>query len=570
MARFVPARPATPTSPAEGKVLEWLAGLDDTWTVLHSVGIADHETKPWAEADVVLVGPSAVLVLEVKGGRIERRDGLWGFRDRFDRITWKAEGPYAQAGGAAAALRRHLVQGGVISERVRVHWAVVLPDVIMPEAGPDVLRDVTLDASRPWGSVTSEIADLVAYWSRRLSRTHGLDQATRDAVVQRIRGDLSLWSLPSLTAAQVLTHQQRLTAEQLQLLRAADDNDRLLVSGRAGTGKSALALSIARGLREGGRSTTYVVYNRALGRRAARALEGTGVNVTTVDALALRVARATDPHLAAPQDDAGWRRLRSLASGLPRTALHEALVLDEAQDIDAAGLALLDNQLVGGLSGGFWRAFHDPGQDIFGTGGGPAALTEQHPARMRLTRNCRSTKQIASATAILCRIVLDLDTPVVGPVVTFEWWSTEAEHDDALLRTLHQKIAAYGQDQVLVVGRRLLSDIRARQLDDGLRPNRLRDVRNSDVGPFLATTASVKGLEAVAVIVHGVEDLASESVRRFLYTACSRASVDLTVMLDRTAKSEFALGGAWFGSRLAEDLKRRPVQPPCAPNTTHA
>ncbi len=68
-------------------MLDWLATLDDSWTVLHSVGLARHASKPWAEADVVLVGPPGVLVLEVKGGRLERRNGRWGFRNRFDHVN---------------------------------------------------------------------------------------------------------------------------------------------------------------------------------------------------------------------------------------------------------------------------------------------------------------------------------------------------------------------------------------------------------------------------------------------------------------------------------------------------
>ena len=51
--------------------------LPDAFTVLHSLGVARHRYKPYSEADFVLVCPQAVIVFEVKGGRVKRKDGCW-------------------------------------------------------------------------------------------------------------------------------------------------------------------------------------------------------------------------------------------------------------------------------------------------------------------------------------------------------------------------------------------------------------------------------------------------------------------------------------------------------------
>lgn len=556
MARFVPTLDrASPHSAAEGKVLRWLAGLDDSWTVLHSVGIADHDTKPWAEADVVLVG-RAVLVLEVKGGRVERRDGMWGFRDRHDRITWKPQGPYEQAGGAAAALRRHLMDAGVVDASAPVHWAVVLPDVAMPPAGPEVLREATLDASRRWAPAPVEVERLLAYWTTRVPRVVPLEVAVADAVVECIRGDLSLTPLPKLAAGAVREHQRRLTFEQRALLEAVDDNDRVLVSGRAGTGKSALAMTVARDLAQAGTRTAYVVYNQALARRAAELLRRTGVDVVTIDALALRLVRAAQREVAVPADDAGWQDLRRQAAALGTSQPYGAVVLDEAQDMDRPALALLDAVLSDGLADGVWRAFHDPGQDIFRGAASGGGLSAYHPVRLRLTRNCRSTRQIASATSVLCRLLLDIETPVSGPDVTFVRWTSEGEHDALLADLLRRRCEDYGKDDVLLAGRRRLSADRVARIGEQ-SGQVLHDVRNGSSGPFLATTSSVKGLEADAVVVHGVDDLGSEQARTFLYTACSRAAVDLTVLLHRSVEEDFQAGGRWLGQELVDAAARR-------------
>jgi hypothetical protein len=558
VAHFIPERRlSVPNSDAERKVLEWLAALDDDWTVLHSVGITAHAHKPWAEADAVLVGPPGVLILEVKGGRVERRAGLWGFWDRFDQVTWKAEGPYAQAGGAAAALRRDLVQAGALNAGSSVHWAVLLPDVVMPAAGPEVLPEATLDASDRWGSPEVEVHKLFKYWRTRVGGVD-LDPAQRQNVVQRIRGDFDLVPLARLTASNVLTHQQRLTGEQQQLVEAVAENPRVLIQGRAGTGKSALAVNLARRAAAEGRVTAFVVYNSALRLRVAAALVGTGVDVVTVDGLAWRIARCEEPRLPVPTDAAGWTGVRRSAA---RSALsmYDTFVLDEAQDLDAAAQELLDRVLVNGLRGGHWVAFRDSEQDIFHASPVGPGLEAGRPVMLRLSRNCRSTKQILTATSLLCRIALDVETPVMGPEVSFTWCSGSPDHEKQLEQVLLAKVAAYGADNVLLVGRRgLASSVRAR-LARASGVAQMSDVREGGSGPFVATTSSAKGLEAQCVIVYGVDELRSPESRRFLYTACSRAQVDLTVILQASTRPEFEEGAAWLGEQLRSLVGSRPV-----------
>ncbi len=74
MARMLPPEVAEDNpSNAEKRIFQkFKDGLSGEWTVLHSLGLAHHNRKRWAEADFVLVGPRGVFVGEVKGGRIAR------------------------------------------------------------------------------------------------------------------------------------------------------------------------------------------------------------------------------------------------------------------------------------------------------------------------------------------------------------------------------------------------------------------------------------------------------------------------------------------------------------------
>src|SRR5688572_9978869 len=109
MAEMLPPEWRSTTSNAERKVFRAIqTDLGGEWVALHSVGLACHDRKPWAEIDYVLIGPPGIFCLEVTGGRVSRKDGLWYFTDGQDNVSTKAEGPFEQVGSAAATLRRYL------------------------------------------------------------------------------------------------------------------------------------------------------------------------------------------------------------------------------------------------------------------------------------------------------------------------------------------------------------------------------------------------------------------------------------------------------------------------------
>ena len=100
MARMLPPFVAESTqSAAERKLFVVMRDeLSDEWTVLHSLGSTLHDRKPWAEIDFVLVGPAGVYCLEVKGGRVARRDGRWEYTNRFGAVSTNREGRSNRSG----------------------------------------------------------------------------------------------------------------------------------------------------------------------------------------------------------------------------------------------------------------------------------------------------------------------------------------------------------------------------------------------------------------------------------------------------------------------------------------
>ena len=87
-------------SNAERKIFEWFRDSKNTedWIVLHSLGISNHKTVIHGEVDFfVLVPYKGLFALEVKGGRIQRRDGIWTYTNRHGQTSSKQRGPFEQA-----------------------------------------------------------------------------------------------------------------------------------------------------------------------------------------------------------------------------------------------------------------------------------------------------------------------------------------------------------------------------------------------------------------------------------------------------------------------------------------
>lgn len=96
-------------SNAERKVFKILSGLElKNGCVLHSLGLPKHNNKIYGEIDFVVICDRGIACLEVKGGGVECREGIWIFRDRYGVEKQKTkdggalcpgEGQYVQPAG---------------------------------------------------------------------------------------------------------------------------------------------------------------------------------------------------------------------------------------------------------------------------------------------------------------------------------------------------------------------------------------------------------------------------------------------------------------------------------------
>lgn len=529
-----PRRLAEPRSNAERKVLQWLERLPAGWYVLHSLGIVNHPFKRWAEADAVLIGPPGLLVLEIKGGRVRRRAGTWEYVDRHGHVSRSPEGPFDQAGGAHASIRRALVDAGVLSPSACSGYAVLLPDAEL-KGDFGGIDEVLLDAADRWGAPAAIVERWCRYWAARTGQQVGLSPDDRDRLVDHLRGDLDLQPSLALQAHGVDRQLSRLTAQQLRVVRAAGYNPRVLVQGRAGTGKTMLALDQARRAAEDGARVLLTCRSPHLAVRLREALPGPSVDVIAFESLT-----------------AGGRGGAHAVSGP-----YDVAIIDEAQDVSATDIeGVLDHRLIDGFAGGRWRIMHDPSQSLDDSGGSDASRLRQMASTvLQLSLNCRNTRQIAVTASILTRIELDNEAPATGPDVDRVWWSTEDEHDALLAATLRRLRSEVSPEAVAVLTRRPWDAERIRRIEQEARValTPLDDPRPASM--VLATVHEFKGLEADVVVAADIAELHDSALRRHAYVACTRARTHLTVMLHEGVRSDYDEGARWFGRLLTS---RRP------------
>lgn len=557
MARMYPAVIADDHgSRAERRIFTKLRDeTPDGWTALHSVGLANHATKPWAEIDFVVVADQGVFCLEVKGGEIEHREGNW-----YTNGNLLKQSPFAQAGGGASALYEYLAARVPAVRRSFVAHGVLFPDTRFDRDMPSVEHALVYDDRDLDQPISTYLKRVATHWQERLRaqrggrEPEGLPPAARAQVVRELAPDFDL--IPSLRAriSEVDEELVRLTERQKELLEGFVDEPRVVVKGGAGTGKTLLACEEAIRLAREGRRTTFLCYGSRLANHVRQAIERHGVAVAHIHGLmATLISDAELRHelpAVDPRDlfDIYYPQVAIDAlSQLDRFGSVDALVLDEGQDLlKPTYVQFLDALLDGEMSNGSWRLLYDPNQDIF-MGGAPKELErlEARASCYRLTKNCRNTREIALATSFVSGVRPAETLVVDGPDVVEEWGSDPKELQKGLTRVLREWLdRGVDPQQITILSPRSYERSLLASIDPSRLPRRVVDVTKGD-GPDdgriqFSTIAGFKGLEADAVLLIDIDELSSPDQMALLYTGASRARSLLGLVLHESCRQLYA------------------------------
>lgn len=577
------------------------AELPDDYIVIPSLEVAARKDRTESEVDFVLLHPRGRLVLEVKGGALRRVGGRW---ERRRNGVWVPErkSPFYQSRANSHAVREYIEErfgkgspeaealfgrvvvftgGKVEVDSIEATDQMVLDQGDLAGTGgllaaverllaeaeqqfrvgkqrKDLKRQqYEADRVKAEGGVPPEVAELPLESIRLPER---LAEAQLLRVADALRPDLRVAA--NLSATEVERELIRLSGSQLRALDKVQASKRLRVSGGPGSGKTLLAVEVARReIRDNPRSRIGLTcFNRSLGAFLGEVARAEGLLTAAAGSFYTHVDRLLGETGAADGDVAYYRarvrRALEAARALPEAEKLDVLIVDEGQDFrdDGEKLALMDAMLKGGLAKGRWRWFEDLNQVLTPPSAEPpsAALREltailDDNAEFALTGNWRNTEQIAARVCAALRQPYEPDgIGLEGPeVATAPLKPGKAfEMLDALVRKLlAPEIATrqYAPDDVVILSMRGAgkSSFEGKSAVGGFPLVPYDPVAPRVPGAIRATSVfKFKGMESHVVIVTDLDQLETLRDRRKAYVGMSRARYKLFLIATDAALAQ--------------------------------
>lgn len=532
-------------SNAEKKMYDVLQKLNmKNAYVLHSLGLPKHQSKIYGEIDFVVVCDRGVACLEIKGGRVECRDGKWFFKDRYGVEREKPEGPFAQVTGNMFSLRDVLkkkFQNNKHTKNLLTACGVVFPDIEFKSVSQEIISEVVYDNRTE--DITGYMNRVFDYWEERQHRQPSrLSPGDIRDIVQFLRGDFVFIPTLSDRLNSVEKRLVRLTSEQAQLMQALSLNKHLLIEGNAGTGKTLLAVDFAKKKAASGKKVLFLTYNKNLANNVIRQVD-TIENLKVINIHALfgeyvavdvkKMQENPNVYFSEILPEIFYEYLSELSDEELEKIKYDLIIMDEGQDIlKPLYLYSLDTLLRGGFANGDWAVFYDEKQNIYNPdyNDGMEILHGYNCTEFKLFVNCRNTVQIGTYSSKISGIDLGEFIRENGEEVQ----NISYEDDDdfkkkitGILKNLRKEKVDI-RDVVFLAPKKYKN---SKVVQAGIEVNEIGDNFDSSKElPVYATIQGFKGLDSKIVILTDVEYIRKENLSSFLYIAGTRARTLLYIV----------------------------------------
>ncbi len=563
-----PAYSDSTSSNAERKVFNWLqkdSGTSD-WTVFHSLNLSVQTSRRYGEIDFVLLIPGlGIVCLEVKGGGIRCDNGVWSSTGADRVIHELKRSPFAQARANMFSLRERMSEHFGRTHAlcsVPIGFIAVYPDCKCPPESPEFTRAEVIDCDDLGEPISKSI---FRYAKAKLTFPNGGAGFKQGPLFKELRTFLRPDFDRAIARSATIGNSEgkiiEFTTEQLERLEELEANPRCLFEGAAGTGKTLLALHLAKERAAEGKRVLFICFNRLLGRWLTKEAGVTprlraGSFLSTLRKLVL-LSEFENQYLDKEQSIPG-NELSGLVCEYGRLAILEfeeqfdVLVVDEIQDLSSAAIfSVFDDWLVGGLSDGEWAFFGDfTRQSLYkAAADGSEVLKKYCPSltRSKLLRNCRNTRQIAEAATVLSGFdkypykasIAD------GTPVQYHYWKDRSDQlteiEDCIRKYVADGIVAndivilspYRPENSGLNGTNQIAGIPLVDVADESRP-----VPSGSMG--FSTVHAFKGLESSVILLVDIEAVGLEDQKAMLYVGMSRARSALHVFASRAAKASIS------------------------------
>ena len=496
-------------------------GLSDSWTIFTRQDL--WTSRRAYEIDVLLMHEKyGFLSMEVKDGKVVLKEGEWYRNDvRFD------PSPVRQAMNAMYALRDHIRANSATLKQINMAHAIVFPDVLSIEGDlPPSCTEDMLFLNPRYENIESVVINCI-YAS---GKKHPLSQQQIEEFYRLALPSAKFVWDPEAQKRYSIDSMTRISDEQIRALRSLDINDRVLVSGVAGSGKTRLALMWAHQSARGGKNTLLSCYNDPLGRYL-QSVSSQYPTLTVGPFLRTVSAFPGIPLLQEPDDlaarDHFWNveMIEHLYKYAGESEIKfDTIVLDERQDFNDEWMEIVEKLLVDEDSKILCVA--DPNQDLYDRGffmpegSSPWALAE-------LRINCRNTREIANFVRRLGGGIAASASPEGDPVEVIPVVNEESLVE-AVLSTIRRYVSEFGiklKDIVVITGTAAERNLFYNLSSDEFSFCKWEE--RTEISIACETAKRAKGIEAENVIVATLNE---EIKKNEMYVAASRARASLVIV----------------------------------------
>lgn len=563
MARMIPSFMDDHTPPGERDVFNMIAAGPDDWVVLHSLDLAPWNRGLRTELDFIAIVPdTGILCIEVKSHENITFDGDRWYPETISRS------PFKQASDGQHTFYRRLTELAPYLRRVPVVHCC-----IFPRSAFDLHKNLSV---QPWELMDSRAfrsfdngGNLCAELRARMQRSITADSnisplslpLSRSQIDTILKCCLPIQKRHPAARVEIERRQEQmerlLRDQQKPVLQLGALNERVVVSGGAGTGKTLIAMELARRAAEKGRRVGLLCFNQLVGewmRQQVEKIAPPNPNLVTGRAIQVMMEMAGLEIPKSPTRQFWEMTLpdqledRLTDPDFRAATAFDYVVIDEAQDLLARPRlwACLSQFLVGGFERGAFAIFGDFDNQVLAE---RQAMTQNllaldaiaKPSRWQLTENCRNYRIVGDTAVSLSGLGRSVYTGYMRSGGSLENYDISFyEHDRAQLEKIAQwlndfKAQGYKPSEITLLSFRS---------DENSAANRLRNegfnIRPAwSAGDFTgyASVHSFKGMENKAIILTDVALTDREFDRHLFYTGMTRTTESVRVLCDKTCQS---------------------------------
>lgn len=519
-------------NPSEQRVVKALGeSLPDDWIIIPHVTITvDSQDR---EIDVLAISQYAGgVVIEIKGGAIELREGQWFQNGRL------MKNPAEQAMQAKHVLVKRLERMKIDHRGFHFGHAVCFPDLhVVPEEGfgMDCPREIVVGARELAWPI--HVLDPIAR-----SSEDDADPEIRKRILQAVCPSIDPTRMYGDFFARASSGFGSNSKDLLLIAKLADINQRVLILGGAGSGKTAVIRSWSKRAVERGERVVAVCFNKPVSETLVPRHINDRVLCGTFHDVLVRLLAVTGFKVPDHPSPDFWKQglaQEFLSRRYELEASFDTVIVDEAQDFSPLWIEVLLSLLDPNGARRILMAA-DPTQSIYHQ----EFEVPQGFARLQLPLNLRNSRTIATIVSKWGGGI-----PYAANPVGFPPRFLRADGVKVVRKRLRDEISMlvddYGIAPSAITVLTTRSDLRDRLIREDVE--RLDNEEPFDLVPWeeraedkivCQTVHRAKGLESAAVILVSLDEEIDE---RLLYVGASRAKLWLTVVGTEELGSRFGL-----------------------------